>query len=147
MAAEQHGRDRSAAPQALRSLEERGQGVTVPLTEIIDVLYGVLDERGDEPARAVVQVIAGHVLAHVEDTPAPAGGHLGPADGGGDSGTGPGAGGGRGEGSGAGGRGAGSGEDSQEARESRSTGGDAPAAGTIEEREAVAEDRDDLFGS
>jgi hypothetical protein len=28
---------------------------------------------------------------------------------------------------------------------SRKTGGDAPAAGSIEEREAVSEDRDDLF--
>ena len=30
-------------------------------------------------------------------------------------------------------------------RESRQTGGDAPAAGSIEEREAVAEDTDDAF--
>lgn len=31
------------------------------------------------------------------------------------------------------------------ARRSRQTGGDAPAAGSIEEREAVAADRDELF--
>ena len=30
-------------------------------------------------------------------------------------------------------------------RTSRATGGDAPAAGSIEEREAVAEDEDELF--
>lgn len=30
-------------------------------------------------------------------------------------------------------------------RESRATGGDAPAAGSIEEREAVARDEDELF--
>lgn len=33
----------------------------------------------------------------------------------------------------------------QDARTSRQTGGDAPAAGSIEQREAVAEDRDDAF--
>lgn len=37
------------------------------------------------------------------------------------------------------------GDQEREARESRETGGDAPAAGSIEEREAVAEDRDDEF--
>ena len=31
-------------------------------------------------------------------------------------------------------------------RTSRQTGGDAPAAGSIEEREAVAEDNDETFG-
>lgn len=36
-------------------------------------------------------------------------------------------------------------EQQREARRSRDTGGDAPAAGSIEEREAVAEDRDDEF--
>jgi hypothetical protein len=37
--------------------------------------------------------------------------------------------------------------DSEEtARRSRQTGGDAPAAASAEEREAVAEDRDELFG-
>jgi hypothetical protein len=33
------------------------------------------------------------------------------------------------------------------ARRSRKTGGDAPAAASLEEREAVAEDRDPLFDS
>lgn len=37
-------------------------------------------------------------------------------------------------------------EQSEHARETRDTGGDASAAASIEEREAVAEDRDDLFG-
>ncbi len=32
------------------------------------------------------------------------------------------------------------------AEETRQTGGDAPAAGTVEERDAVAEDDDELFG-
>lgn len=36
-------------------------------------------------------------------------------------------------------------EQEKEARRSRATGGDAPAAASIEEREAVAQDRDDLF--
>lgn len=36
-------------------------------------------------------------------------------------------------------------EQAQEARRSRDTGGDAPAAGSIDEREEVAEDRDDEF--
>lgn len=36
-------------------------------------------------------------------------------------------------------------EQAREARASRETGGDAPAAGSIEEREAVAEDRDEQF--
>lgn len=36
-------------------------------------------------------------------------------------------------------------EQEREARRTRETGGDAPAAGSIEEREAVAEDRDDEF--
>jgi hypothetical protein len=33
----------------------------------------------------------------------------------------------------------------EEAEDSRDTGGDAPAAATIDEREAVAEDEDELF--
>lgn len=37
-------------------------------------------------------------------------------------------------------------EQTGEARSSRDTGGDAPAAAPIEEREAVAEDDDALFG-
>lgn len=38
-------------------------------------------------------------------------------------------------------------EDQDEAAQSsRQTGGDAPAAASLEEREAVAEDRDHLFG-
>lgn len=37
------------------------------------------------------------------------------------------------------------GEQQDEARSSRATGGDAPAAATIEEREAVATDSDDLM--
>lgn len=38
-------------------------------------------------------------------------------------------------------------EQEQAERETRQTGGDAPAAGSIDEREAVAEDSDDLFES
>ncbi len=37
-------------------------------------------------------------------------------------------------------------EQEELARRSRDTGGDAPAAASIEEREAVARDEDDLFG-
>lgn len=37
-------------------------------------------------------------------------------------------------------------DQSRETRASRSTGGDAPAAASIEEREAVAEDTDELMG-
>lgn len=37
-------------------------------------------------------------------------------------------------------------EQDEVARRSRDTGGDAPAAASMEEREAVAEDTDDLFG-
>ena len=36
-------------------------------------------------------------------------------------------------------------EQREEAEQSRDTGGDAPAAGSLDEREAVAEGRDDLF--
>lgn len=36
-------------------------------------------------------------------------------------------------------------EQEQAERETRQTGGDAPAAGSIDEREAVADDTDELF--